>query len=95
MTPETGAHGFDVDIQHHHDEQEQHHHGADVNHHQRHTQEFGLHQHPNHRAHAEGQHQMQSGVHRVFSGNGTNRTVQNDGGKDIEQNRGKSHSSAP
>ena len=95
MTPETGAHGFDVDIQHHHDEQEQHHHGADVNHHQRHAQEFGLHQHPNHRAHAEGQYQMQSGVHRVFSGNGTNRTVQNDGGKDIEQNRGKSHSSAP
>jgi len=80
-TPATGAwrhtHFFNVDVQHHHDEQEQHHHGADVNHHQRHAQKLSLHQHPKHRAHAEGQHQMQSGVNRIFSGDGFERAIKN------------------
>ena len=91
VAPEAFAHFLHVDVEHHHHEQEQHHHRAHIHHHQRDAEEFGLHQHPHHRAHTESEHQIQRGMHRVFHGYGFQRAKQDDGGQQVKQNKLKVH----
>ena len=85
VSPKALAHGFNVNVEHHHHKQEHHHHRTDIHHHQRDAEKFGLHQQPCYRAHAKREHQPQRGVHGVFGGYGFQCAKQDDGGQSVEQ----------